>query len=248
METDSVDARQNQVARNLLNDIARNYSEDEGFEQVLMKYKITAISSFVSGESMLDIGCGVGTLTRALSPAFKMVVGIDGADMKISKARKHNAGPNITYTACLFEEFMPAAPFDFIVSTNVLEHVDDAVAFLKRVKTWLSPGGLVVMTVPNAMGLHKRIGKAMGLISDFYALSAADLQKGHKRVYDSQRLRNDFTSAGYRVKQVNGILLKPLSHKQMESWDPAIVDALYEVGKELPELCSSLIIVAGHDS
>jgi hypothetical protein len=111
-------------------------------------------------------------------------------------------------------------------------------------KSWLTPKGLLVMTVPNALGLHKRIGKAMGLIHDFYDLTNADIQKGHKHVYDRERLKNVFVNSGYQIKHVGGILLKPLSHKQMESWDPKIVDGLYEVGKELPEYCSSLIIVA----
>ncbi len=232
------------VSLSELDGIALNFSEDEGFEKVLMKYKISAISGFCIGDSMLDIGCGVGALTRTLAPKFNQVVGIDGSDIKISKARQYNAAHNISYLCTLFEDYVPARLFDFIVSTNVLEHVHDPVAFLQRLKSWLSPNGLLVMTVPNALGLHKRIGKAMGLLHDFYDLSDADIQKGHKRIYDSERLKNDFINAGYQVNQIGGILLKPLSHKQMESWDPRIVDALYEVGKELPEYCSSLIIVA----
>ncbi len=227
-----------------LNDIALNFSEDEGFEKVLMKYKIMAVSAFCTGDSMLDIGCGVGTLTYALAPKFRVAVGIDGSDIKIAKAQKYNSSPAISYIHTLFEDYTPTNRFDFIVSTNVLEHVDDAVAFLKRIKKWLSRDGQLVITVPNALGLHKRIGKAMGLTPDPYALSEADIQKGHKRIYDSERLKNDFTSAGYRVRHLGGILLKPLSHKQMESWNPKIVEALYQVGKELPEYCSSLIIAA----
>jgi 2-polyprenyl-3-methyl-5-hydroxy-6-metoxy-1,4-benzoquinol methylase len=227
-----------------LNDVALNFSEDEGFEKVLMKYKISAISGFCIGDSMLDIGCGVGALTKTLAPKFKYVVGIDGSDIKIIKAKRYNSAQNISYVCTLFENYAPANSFDFIVSTNVLEHVDNAAEFLQRLKSWLTPKGLLVMTVPNALGLHKRIGKAMGLIHDFYDLTNADIQKGHKHVYDRERLKNVFVNSGYQIKHVGGILLKPLSHKQMESWDPKIVDGLYEVGKELPEYCSSLIIVA----
>jgi len=36
------------------------------------------------------------------------------------------------------------------------------------------------------------------------------------------------------------VLLKPLSNSQMESWDPDIIEALYEVGKELPDYCSPI--------
>jgi len=229
---------------NILDHIAQHFSEDSGFERVLMKYKIREISRFCQGSTMLDIGCGIGTLTKAFSPMFKKIVGIDGSQAKIDKALHFNSAENIEYVTTLFEDYSPLHTFDFIVSTNVLEHVDYPVEFLTRVKSWLSEEGQVAITVPNALGLHKRIGKAMGLLDDMYALTPEDVKKGHKRVYDCQRLRNDFISAGYTIAFTGGILLKPLSHKQMETWDEHIVDGLYEVGKELPEYCSSLIIIA----
>jgi len=234
------------VSYSNLNRIARSYSEDQGFESVLMKYKIIEISSFVEGETMLDIGCGVGTLTKALAGNFKSVLGIDGSSLKIRKAKEKNHAKNIKYELSLFEDYKWNTKLDFIVCTNVLEHVDNALTFLIQIKKILSRNGLVVMTVPNVLGLHKRIGKAMGLIDDYHKLTQADLEKGHKRMYDMSILENDFIGAGFRVKHLGGILLKPLSHKQMETWDSKIVDALYEVGKELPEYCSSLLIAATH--
>lgn len=229
-----------------LDHIASIYCEEKGFERILMKYKIAAITPLCAGETMLDIGCGVGMLARSLAPAFRKVVGIDGSALKIQKAKEHNLASNILYLCTLFEDYAPDEIFDFIVSTNVLEHVENPELFLKRVRSWLGPNGRVVMTVPNAKGLHKRIGKAMGLIADMFTLTDADRQKGHKRVYDSTSLVTDFEKAGFSVESVGGILLKPLSHSQMEGWDSRIVDALYEIGKELPDYCSSLIITATH--
>lgn len=233
-------------AYSTLDRIAESYSEDHGFDSILMKYKIMAISEFINGKTMLDIGCGVGTLTKAIADNFERVVGIDGSRVKINKARDKNQGGNIEYDLCLFENYKRRTQFDFIVCTNFLEHVDDSLSFLWQVKKILSPNGLVVLTVPNALGLHKRIGRAMGLIDDFYKLTPADIEKGHKRVYDSPSLKKELITAGFKIIHVGGILLKPLSHKQMESWDPRIIDALYEVGKEIPEYCSSLLITASH--
>lgn len=226
-----------------LDTIAGNFTEEVGFEVDLQKYKIAEISKFIVGVSMLDVGCGVGAMTKAYENKFERIVGIDGSEVKISKALKWNSASNIEYIMTFFEDFSPDEKFDFIVSTNVLEHVDDSVVFLKNIKSWLKPGGRVVMTVPNALGLHKRIGLKMGVIDDLYKLTEADYGKGHKRIYDKVSLTKDFTSAGYSILHVGGILLKPLSHKQMESWDKKVVDALYEIGLELPDYCSSLIIV-----
>ncbi|MFZ2631293.1 MAG: class I SAM-dependent methyltransferase [Desulfosalsimonadaceae bacterium] len=229
-----------------LDSIAMTYSEDIGFESTLMEYKINEVRKFIQGKTMLDIGCGVGTLTRALAGDFEQVVGIDGSVVKIQKAEEKNNSKNIEYKQYLIENFIPSTQFDFIVSTNVLEHVVDTAIFLAQVKQMLAGDGKVVMTVPNALGLHKRIGKHMGVIDDFYRLTPADLEKGHKRVYDMEILENEFRKAGFNPVHIGGILLKPLSHRQMETWDRKIVDALYEVGKELPGYCSSLLIAATH--
>lgn len=229
-----------------LDDIANVFSEDVGFERTLMTYKILEIKKFCMGKTMLDIGCGVGMLTKALSSMFEKIVGIDGSRIKVQKATKNNFASNIEYVYTLFEDYNPSINFDFVVSSNVLEHVDNPGSLLRRIKNWLSPKGRVVMTVPNALALHKRIGKAMGLINDLYQLTEADIKKGHKRIYDSKTLQNEFLSHNYKIEFLGGILLKPLSHKQMESWDLKLVDAFYEMGRELPEYCSSLIIVATH--
>ncbi|HCI05305.1 TPA: hypothetical protein DEX28_01000 [Patescibacteria group bacterium] len=234
--------------KRVLDEIAESYyTEEHGFEATLQKYKILEVSKFCQGESMLDVGCGVGQMTKALAGKFKKVVGIDGSLVKIEKANRENRLSNTEYIHTLFEDFKPEQRFDFIVSANVLEHVDDSVVFMKRLRSWLAPNGRVVVTVPNALGLHKRIGKHIGMIDDYYKLSETDLRKGHKRIYDRELLINDFKESGLEIDYLGGILLKPLSHAQMESWGGKVVDALYEIGHELPDYCSSLIIVGHKD-
>ncbi len=83
----------------------------------------------------------------------------------------------------------------------------------------------------------------MGLIDDFYCLTEEDIKKGHKRIYDKKILRRHFEKAGLKIKYLGGIFFKPLSSKQMEGWDSSMIEALYQVSRELPDWCSSLIIV-----
>lgn len=126
----------------------------------------------------------------------------------------------------------------------MLEHLDDRKNFLRKIKSLLSKNGLVAVTVPNALGLHKRIGKEMGIIKDFYTLTKDDISKGHKIIYDMDMLKKEFIKTGFKVEHIGGIMLKPLPHKQMEKLDIEIVDAFYKIGYELPEYCSSLFMVA----
>jgi len=232
-----------QKKQDILDNIASVYTEENGFEVVLQKYKILEVEKFCVGDTMLDVGCGVGEMVKALAPRFKRVVGIDGSPSKIRIAKQKNGRDNVEYILSFFEDYKPTEKFDFITCTNVLEHVEDGVAFLKLLKSWTSKEGKIVVTVPNALGLHKRIGMKMGLIKDYYALTEADIEKGHVRIYDMNSLKKDFEKAGLSIEHIGGILLKPLSHTQMERWDSNVVDALYELGHELPEYCSSLIVI-----
>ena len=144
----------------------------------------------------------------------------------------------------MFEDFNIDERFDSIVMINALEHVEDPRVFLKKAKSLLNRGGEVVAFVPNALSLNRRIGKIMGIIEDHYELSANDLAVGHRRFYDRDKLVRDFLEAGFKPEDVGGVLLKPLSNRQMESWNPDIIDALYEVGKELQDYCGPIYVRA----
>lgn len=236
------------VTSELLDQIAAIHSEDEGFEAVLSRYKAIEILNHCRGQTCLDVGSGVGFFCQAVASRFKKVVGIDGSQQKVTKATINNRLPHVSYERVLFEDYNPSETFDFIICSNVLEHVPDDSAFLRRLYSWLSPGGLAVFTVPNARALHKKMGLHMGVIKDLYTLTDDDISKGHYRIYDRESLRSSLKKSGLQTIYESGILLKPQPHREMMKWDPRAVDALYEMGKELPEYCSSLITVAKRES
>jgi ubiquinone biosynthesis O-methyltransferase len=229
-----------------LDEIAKDWCEEEGFERFLVNLRIIEVKKRAKGSTLLDVGCGTGLLCRALATSFKKVVGVDGSEWKIKTAKKLTNATNVEYHFSYFEKFEPAGQYDTITMTNVLEHVDDPISFLKRAKQWLSPEGIILATVPNALGLHKRVGLKMGLISDLYALTQDDLSKGHKRIYDPDMLRQDFFEAGFKVDELTGMFLKPLAGKQMMMFGADLLNAYYELGKELPDYCSSLLVMASH--
>lgn len=229
---------------NKLDDITNSWCEEKGFEHVLVRYRIREVRKHARGSQLLDLGCGVGFLCRAMADKMSVIIGVDGSSRKIERARQVTKCDNITYVHSLFEVFEPAGVFDTVVMSNVLEHVEDPVTVLQRATEWLTSNGIVIVIVPNALALHKRIGRYMGLIDDFYALTPADKSKGHRRIYDAENLRGDIEGAGLVVTKLSGLFLKPLSNVQMESFGEDLCDALYEVGRELPEYCSSLFACA----
>lgn len=228
----------------LLDEIYRHYNEEDGFEFALIRYKIAGITPHLYGSSLLDMGCGVGLLCNAFADRFSRIVGVDGSALKIARARQMVRHPHVEFVNAMFDEFFTTERFDTILATNVLEHMTDPGTFLSHLINMLAPGGQIILTVPNAMSLHKRIGKQLGMIRDYLELTAADLEKGHHQVYTRETLAATLQTSGLQLTCMEGILLKPLSNRQMESFDPHVCDALYEIGKELPDYCSSILAVA----
>lgn len=216
--------------------------EMSGFEVIMCQYLIKELQELCKGSSVLDLGCGDGTITEALAKKFPRVVGVDASEELIGKAKERKT--KAKFMTSLIEDLSLDEKFDSIVMIGVLEHLKNPVTTLVNTGRMLKPGGYVIAIVPNAKSLNRRIGMEMGIIKDPYELGTADVQIGHRRFYDIEMLTKDFIRAGYVIVSKGGIFLKPLSNAQMMSWDKSICDALYVIGKELPQYCG-LIYVRG---
>ena len=206
-----------------------------GFEVTLGKLIIRKTFELARGPKVLDVACGDGSLTRLMMDHYPVVVGVDGSEEKVKLARTNT--PEARFYVSMFEDFNIDERFDSIVMINILEHVEDPVLFLKKARSLLKRGGEVISFVPNALSLNRRVGKIMGIIEDYYELSANDLAVGHRRFYDRDKLVKDLLEAGFKPNDVGGVLLKPLSNRQMESCDIEAVEALCVIGEELPDYC-----------
>ena len=130
-----------------------------------------------------------------------------------------------------------------IVFGYILEHVDDPIRILKQFREYLAPGGRMFVTVPNAEVLNRRLGHLAGLLPDMQQLSEHDLLLGHKRYYTVDSLRTEIEQAGYTIKRLEGIYLKPLTTSQMISLnlDDSIIHALCLVAIDYPELSCGML-------
>jgi SAM-dependent methyltransferase len=85
------------------------------------------------GERILDVGCGIGALAFDLANrAGACVVGIDVNPEQIAIAKSRHAHPNVVYVVgdALTEPL--DGPFDAVVLSNVLEHLENRPSFLRR--------------------------------------------------------------------------------------------------------------------
>lgn len=94
---------------------------------------------------VLDVGCGLQPYRAMLSPRVTEYVGLD-LEGPLSK-------PTVVGTAQALP--FPDARFDAVVSTQVLEHLEDPRGALGEAARVLAPGGTLVLTVPGVWPLHE---------------------------------------------------------------------------------------------
>ena len=102
---------------------------------------------------VLDIGCGTGeNLTRPLAGRFQQIefVAIDSDRKSIDFAKYSNQCSNATYIHD--SEAGDLGVFDMVIASEVLEHVEAPIEFLKLIRRHLSEEGAAVITLPNCYG------------------------------------------------------------------------------------------------
>jgi len=145
---------------------------------------------------VLDVGTGTGANLRLLRDLrVRHVIGLDGSDAAIQYCRAKGLGDVRQGDICA----MPFADgsFDFVLATDVIEHVEADAAALREVARVLKDGGKALLAVPAFPSLW-------GL---------QDVVAQHKRRYRLRPLLREMRAAGLeprRYYHFNYLLFVPI--------------------------------------
>lgn len=93
--------------------------------------------------TVLDIGCGGGFLSNALSANGMTVTGVDLSQESLDVARRYDSTGKVTYlTADAYKLPFPDQSFDVVTAMDFLEHVDRPEAVVKEISRVLKPRGV----------------------------------------------------------------------------------------------------------
>lgn len=223
----------------------RRYAYD--FDYRMHEYMLRSFAPLPAG-SALELGCYHGEFTKRLCARFEAVTVCEGAADLIAIARAN--APGATFVEARFEEFEPAARFDAVFLIHTLEHLDDPVGVLARIRGWLAPAARLFVAVPNAFAASRQIAVEMGLVASPTAVTEAEFAHGHRRTYDRAALARDVEAAGLRVERGGGIFFKPFANFQFDKLiasgaiDEGYLEGCYRLGDRYPDLCASIYAVA----
>lgn len=99
---------------------------------------------------LLDIGCGTGDLIYQLSCLFPNAefIGLD-SNIQSIKESKRKTTENCCFIAGRYEESVALGPFDIVISSETLEHVETYTQFLDIIFRCIKDGGYLSISTPS---------------------------------------------------------------------------------------------------
>jgi len=184
------------IARHAL---SHNVYKDHG-QQILPAFSMTEnFNSWMAdtirpylGSEVMEIGAGIGNLSRQLARGRKRYVATDLDKEQLVRLKASLPYPHLEVGACDLEnpaDFRPyGAQLDTVFCLNVLEHVNDDIQGLRNMYSVLRPGGRAIVLVPEGATLYGTLDEVLG----------------HYRRYSGTELQTKMEEVGFQVERVIG--------------------------------------------
>jgi predicted TPR repeat methyltransferase len=168
------------------------WKEIPGSSHDLLRRKLLALPA---GRRMLDLGAAGGHLGRAVRERCAFLAGVEPDPTLPASCRE---GYDDWRATDALSAGTWDAPFDVVVCADVLEHLARPEELLARIREWLAPGGLLLVSLPNVANVTVRAGLLLG---QFPYADKGILDRTHLRFYTRRSARRLLEDAGFRVRQ-----------------------------------------------
>ena len=157
---------------------------------------------------ILDVGCASGrTSAFCKSLGVEELVGIEIDPRAAAIARQH-LDDVVLGDASTVELSYPDEHFDMIWFTDLLEHLVDPWAALRRFQRWLRPGGRVLVVLPN-----------FGHLDIINMIVSGRLQYSERGLMDSGHLRIFNQVTGIELIEGAGLRIERVDYRLDSAWE-----------------------------
>jgi 2-polyprenyl-3-methyl-5-hydroxy-6-metoxy-1,4-benzoquinol methylase len=146
---------------------------------------------------ILDVGTASGYLGKIWREKGHFVMGIECDPAAAERARNYYDVFDIADIETY--EFPFRREFDFIVFADVLEHLRDPLAVLRRCIPALKESGKIIISVPNIANLAVRLGLLFGR---FDYMDRGILDRTHLRFFTLRSLKRLMNQASCQIEEV----------------------------------------------
>lgn len=164
------------------------------------RYKF--VKRIAENKNVLDFGCGAGGVLQRLKPICAKVYGVE-LERAMCEAI-NNEGikcfHNVEEACTELEDSV-----DIITLFHVLEHLEDPIEILGRLKTLLCKDGIMVIEVPNADDVLLSLYESKAFANFTY-------WSAHLFLYNNETFRMLMKKAGLRIRFLSQIQRYPLSN------------------------------------
>jgi SAM-dependent methyltransferase len=136
---------------------SEDYVKEEAGQRETARGILARIERHTRRGSFLDLGCWVGFMLDEARGRGWDVVGVEPSEFASSYARER-LGLDVRSEALMRAELRDGH-FQAVFMGDVIEHLTDPEAAVRRVETLLAPYGLLVLALPDA---GSRVARAMG--------------------------------------------------------------------------------------
>ncbi len=126
---------------------SESLTSDNPIHQRLLKAYVAAVD-YVAGD-VLEVGCGEGRGIDLILPKVKSYSAIDKIEEALAKLRTQYPAARFVSGNIPPLAAFPDESFDFVITFQVIEHIEDDHLFLKEIHRVLKPGGKMLLTTPN---------------------------------------------------------------------------------------------------
>lgn len=158
---------------------------------------------------VLEIGCGPGSITKILAQQGQCRV--TGLELDSDSIKKVAPYCETIMQADLNSEEWPRLldgieQFDVVVAADVLEHLYDPWVTLKRMVSFISPSGYLVISLPHAG--HAAVVSCL-INSDFEYHDCGLLDRTHIRFFGLKNIEDLFAQAELKIIEVKYVITPP---------------------------------------